>query len=60
MIGDERGSVALVINFFMSGFFFFHAFYGFQYKRVVRTYGDILVITHYEPETIFQEQARNK
>ena len=44
----------------MSGFFFVHAFFGFQEKRVLRTCGGLLVITHYEPETMFQEQARNK
>ena len=60
MIRDERESVAVVIKFLMSGVFCVHDFHVFQEKRVLRTFGGILVITHYEPEYIFQEQAHNK
>ena len=60
IIRYDRESVALIIKYFISGVFFVYAFYGFQEKRFLRSCGAVLVIIHYEPDTIFQEQARNE
>ena len=39
------------------GYFCVHFLNGFQDKRVLRTCGGILVISHYEPENLCQEQT---
>ena len=54
LIRDYRDSVAHLSKFLIVGVFFVHGFYGFQYKEVLRTCGNILGIAHYDPDNIFQ------
>ena len=56
MIRDERGSVALVIKFIMSGVFLCPCLLWISIEDFLRTYACILVITYYEPETIIRDK----